>query len=117
MVTVWTFFGSDDSACGDGAGKVAGAVAGAGGAAPNGDAGCAFAVVGGALDGMDADGIGRAVSGGGLCGDAIGMVETTRELTLGGSMFTGCSSRETIFSVAVEDGAPSWLVLLGCDSP
>ena len=41
----------------------------------------------------------------------IGIVEITREAGFGGTIVTGCSSRETIFSIEPVVAAPTWLAL------
>ena len=103
MVTVWIFFGSAETCPGD-SGIGAGVGIAAGGAAPPGDGGQ------GEFE-ADAAGPGApgAVMPGGTepCPLMIGMVETTRGAAFGGSIFTGCSSRETRFSVEPVVAAPA----------
>ena len=49
----------------------------------------------------------------------IGIVETTREVGFGGTIVTGCSSRETSFSIDPVVTVSTWLALaafLACGS-
>ena len=80
---MWIFFGSDEMDAG----------AGAAGGGPPGEAAA----------GKPATAAGAA--GAALCPGEIGMVETTRG-AFGGSIFTGCSSCETRFSVEPVLAAP-----------
>ena len=113
IVTVWIFFGAEEARVGGGAG-IGAAVGAAGCAAIGGGAGqtesaadatCPVIVwLGMAWLGMvwpDATGMPRP---GGIepCSPPslmTGTVETTRGVALGGSIVTGCSSRDTTFSV------------------
>ena len=98
MVTVWIFFGSDETwapaqrraAAGAGAGSVDG---GAG----QGESAAATRL--GRLAPVVAGGSAHARRHATLAAVTIGMVETTRGAAFGGSIVTGCSSRETRFSV------------------
>ena len=104
MSTVWTFFGSDGGGAGASAGPGSGAAAVVGIGA-----GAAEAVLSAEADAVPNDGAAgsgvaeagaAAVDDGGIGAAPIGIVATTREPTLGGSIFTGCSSRETSLSGA-----------------
>ena len=127
MMTVRTFFGSEEiGTIGATAGGALGVIgAGAGGAAP-----CKETTPESPLDAGAVGQTGAAEAGGagaaeastggadwGGCPETIGMVETTRELILGGSMVTGCSSRGTIFSAAPVPAAPVEAELFAWESP
>jgi hypothetical protein len=107
MVTVWIFFGS--------------AEAGAGGAAA---AGIGTGVAGGGETPLGAGGGGQTLSVAGApvaagdepCPPTIGIVETTRGAAFGGSILTGCSSRETILSVEPVAAKPVRFALLAWES-
>jgi hypothetical protein len=127
MVTVWIFFGSDET-CG-GAGTGIGGAAETGGAAVGGGGGQGESAADATCPG--AAWLGTAVVAGALkpagiefCAEPwpvmIGMVETTRGAALGGSIVTGCSSRETRFSVEPVVAAPACFesfALFACPSP
>src|ERR1700728_2088546 len=109
MTTVRTFFGSD------GAGGLALAVVG-GGAAGAASGVATDAVLNAAVEVSAAAGAGAAANGGGVDPEPIGIVATTREPTLGGSMLTGCSSRETSLSAAAWVAAAAF-AYSACASP
>lgn len=117
MVTVWIFFGSAEPGAGTaaGAGGLA-ATAGADEASPGEAAGGKPATGAGAV-GQGEPGVGPLAGGAGLCADVVGMAETTRGVVGAGSILTGCSSRETTFSLAPALAALAWLELFGCASP
>ena len=130
MVTVWIFFGSDE-ACGEGAGA-GGAAAGACGAgAGAGGAGQGESVADAIFAWVGAAGfvVAGALKAGGAEPGArpwpepwpvtIGMVATTRGAAFGGSIATGCSSRDTRFSVEPVVAAPACFgspALFACES-
>ena len=91
-MTVWTLFGSDEACAGAGGGA---------GAATDADGGAGFIGGGGGQTVSVAD-----ATAGPFCAGApelepvtIGIVDTTRGAAFGGSIATGCSSRETRLSV------------------
>lgn len=114
MVTVWIFFGSDETTAGaDTGGFCTGAATDAGGGLFGSDAagettgtGDTAPVATGAAIPGDAE----------FCPTMIGMVETTRGSGRGGSIVTGCSSRETTVSAAPVLAEPTWFELLACNS-
>lgn len=109
------FFVSDEAGAAAGA---AVAVIGGGAAAAASGAGAADAVLDGGEEVSTGAGGGAADAIGDICPPLIGIVATTREPILGGSMLTGCSSRETSLSVpacpeALDDAVLSaWAALL-----
>src|ERR1700686_3534718 len=110
MVTVWIFFGSDETCGGAGAG-IEGAADAGGGAAVGGGGGHGESAADATCPGaawLSTPVVAGALKPGGIWAwfepwlelwpVMIGMVETTRGAAFGGSIVTGCSSRETMFS-------------------